>query len=90
MTRLLLVGIFLEIGAVLLIVPWTRYWEQNYFAATIPLVQALITNNFVRGAVSGLGVLNLLAGIVELTALFLAGRSDEARAVPSVTRASEE
>jgi len=89
-TRLLLVGIFLEVGAVLLVVPWTMYWQQNYFATTIPLVHSLITNNFVRGAVSGLGVLNLLAGIVELAALFLAGRSDEAPAVSPVTRASED
>jgi hypothetical protein len=90
MTRLLLVGIFLEVGAVLLVVPWTGYWDRNYFASVLPLVHSFITNNFVRGAVSGLGVLNLLAGIVELTALFLAGRSDDAPAVPTVTRPSED
>jgi len=89
MTRLLLVGIFLEVGAVLLVVPWTAYWDQNYFASLLPLAHSFITNNFVRGAVSGLGVLNLLAGIVELTALFLASRS-EAPAVPPVTRPSED
>ena len=74
----------------LLVVPWTMYLEQNYFASTIPLVHALITNNFVRGAVSGLGVLNLLAAVVDLAGLFLAGPSDEAAAVPTVTRATED
>jgi len=59
-------------------------------ASLFPLAHSFITNNFVRGAVSGLGVLNLLAGIVELTALFLASRSAEATAVPPVTRPSED
>ncbi|HEX5110251.1 MAG TPA: hypothetical protein VFV95_17495 [Vicinamibacterales bacterium] len=90
MTRLLLVGIFLEVGAVLLVVPWTMYWEENYFATAIPFLHSLITNNFFRGAVSGLGVLNLLAGIVELTTLFLAGRSDQAPSVPPVPSATED
>lgn len=30
----------------------------------------LITNNFVRGAVSGLGVVNLFAGLLELAEIF--------------------
>jgi hypothetical protein len=33
-------------------------------------VRQLVTNNFVRGAISGLGVVNLVAGFAELTQLF--------------------
>jgi hypothetical protein len=36
----------------------------------MPAVGALVTNNFVRGAVSGLGVVNLLAALGELADMF--------------------
>jgi hypothetical protein len=36
----------------------------------LPAVGAVITNNFVRGAVSGLGVVNLLAALGELADMF--------------------
>ena len=41
-----------------------------------PAIHAFITNDFVRGAVTGLGILNLFAGASELVALFVAERSD--------------
>jgi hypothetical protein len=31
-----------------------------------PLVRSIVTNNFVRGGVSGLGVVNLVAGFADL------------------------
>jgi hypothetical protein len=64
--RLLLTAFFFESGLVLLIVPWSIYWEQNYFVQTLPAVQEFINNDFVRGAVSGLGLVNLVAGLVEI------------------------
>ena len=66
--RLLLTAFFFEAGLVLLIVPWSVYWERNYFVQALPAVQAFITNDFVRGAVSGLGLVNLLSGLVEIWA----------------------
>lgn len=69
MKRLLMVAFFLEIGLVLIVVPWSAYWDRNYFAQAYPAVQALITNNFVRGAVSGLGVINVSTGLAELIAM---------------------
>jgi hypothetical protein len=64
--RLLLTAFFFEAGLVLLIVPWSAYWERNYFLQALPIFEGVITSNYVRGAVSGLGVVNLLAGFVEL------------------------
>lgn len=64
--RLLLTAFFFEAGLVLVIVPWSVYWERNYFVQAIPLLEPLLTNDFVRGAVSGLGLLNLVAGLVEI------------------------
>jgi hypothetical protein len=74
--RLLLVGFFFEIGFVLIVIPWSAFWDRNYFAQMAPTLGALITNNFFRGAVSGLGLINVLAGLAELVSLVLARSSD--------------
>lgn len=76
MKRLLVVAFFFEFGFALLIVPWSAFWDRNYFAELVPAIHAFITNNFVRGAVSGLGVINLLSGISELVAILLARKTD--------------
>ena len=78
MMRLLLTAFFFEAGLVLLIIPWSVYWEQNYFVQALPAVQAFLANDFVRGAVSGLGVVNLTSGIVELISILLARHSEAA------------
>ena len=77
MKRLLLVAFFLEIGFVLIVVPWSEYWDRNYFVEALPPLRVLLTNNFVRGAVSGLGVVNVTAGLVELVSMVMARRSNE-------------
>lgn len=74
MMRLLLAALLLEVGLVLLFVPWSAYWERNYFAEALPLLQPAIMNPYVRGAVSGLGIVNLVAGIADLVALVTANR----------------
>ena len=50
--------------------PWSAFWERNYFAQAWPALQPLLTNNFVRGAVTGLGLVNLGAGFVDLARAF--------------------
>jgi hypothetical protein len=69
--RLLLVVFFFEIGLVLLVIPWLAFWDRNYFGQLVPPLGAFMTNNFVRGAVSGLGVINIIAGGVELVSMLL-------------------
>jgi hypothetical protein len=69
---LLLAALFVEVGIVLLIVPWSIFWDRNYFIDAFPQLQSLLTSNYVRGAVSGLGAVNVGAGIAELVALFAA------------------
>jgi hypothetical protein len=77
MIRLLLVTFFLEVGFVLVLIPWSAYWDRNYFAQSLPQVHALITNNFIRGAISGLGIVNLIVGIGELASIFLARHAQD-------------
>ena len=76
MKRLLLVAFFFEVGFVLIVIPWSAFWDRNYFAQVAPPLRVLITNNFFRGAVSGLGVINILAGLAELISLVLARSPD--------------
>jgi hypothetical protein len=54
------------------VLPWSAFWERNYFAEISPLVGAIVTNNFVRGAVTGLGLVNLFAGFADLALVFIA------------------
>ena len=69
MNRLLAVAFILfcfEIGLFLVFVPWSNLWEHNALLLYLP-VRALLMNNFVRGAVSGLGVVDVFLGLGELT-----------------------
>ena len=61
----------------LTVLPWSTFWARNYFAETWPILRRIITNNFVRGAVSGLGIVNLVVGFADLSLLFVVhGRRD--------------
>ena len=81
MMRLLLIVFYVEVGLVLAVAPWSAYWERNYFAGIRPALHAIITNYFFRGAVAGLGLVNLAAAVAELRSL-LAGRRTRRSIVP--------
>ena len=75
--RLVYVAFFLEVGLLLVVLPWSAFWERNYFAAAWPPLQPILTNNYLRGAVTGLGFVNLYAGLADLSLVFTArGRRD--------------
>ena len=69
--RLFLVAFFFEVGLLLVVLPWSGFWERNYFAYAWPSLRPVLANNFVRGAVSGLGFVNLVAGFAELVPVFV-------------------
>jgi hypothetical protein len=63
MTRLLrivLLLLWLELGLLLILVPWSDMWDINYFLYQYPALGVFIGNPYLRGAVSGLGVMNVL------------------------------
>jgi hypothetical protein len=75
--RLVYVAFFLEVGLLLIVLPWSGFWDSNYFGTAWPRLRPIIASNFVRGAVTGLGLVNLFAGLADLTLLFAArGRQD--------------
>lgn len=55
----------LELGFLLILLPWTQFWTSNSLVAGLPWLRPAMENNFVRGAVTGLGVLDLWIGISE-------------------------
>lgn len=61
----------------LILIPWSTFWDRNYFGEAIPAMGEVLTNNFVRGAVSGLGLVNVLAALGELADVFLSRRRSD-------------
>lgn len=54
-----------ELGLTLVVLPWTWWWDGNSLLAYWPAVRHLLQHGFVRGAISGLGFLDLWLGISE-------------------------
>jgi hypothetical protein len=75
--RLIYIAYFLEVGLLLVLVPWSAFWERNYFVGMFPPLLYVLRNNYARGAVSGLGVVNLLVGFHDLADLLMARRFGE-------------
>jgi len=69
MSAVLFVTFCLEVGSFLLIFPWTDYWDANFFSSFVPEWHQYWVNLYVRGAVSGLGVVNLYICFTEIIRL---------------------
>jgi hypothetical protein len=62
--RVILIVLCLEMGAFLLYLPWSSFWEQNYFLHHLPnSMRLFLLHSSFRGIVSGLGVLDILVGV---------------------------
>ena len=59
----LLVVLLCIMGAVLFYLPWTSLWEKNYFLSHFPSLMRILLHPAFRGAVSGLGVLDIFLAI---------------------------
>jgi hypothetical protein len=54
------------------VLPWSAFWDRNYFVYVWPAFEPLFTSAFFRGAISGIGLLNLAAGVSEMSHAFSA------------------
>jgi hypothetical protein len=61
--RVLLLLAWLELGLLLVLLPWSGFWDVNYFLDRYPALILLVLNPYIRGAISGLGILNALMAI---------------------------
>jgi hypothetical protein len=57
--RALTVVLLFEMGTLLLYLPWSGFWEQNYFLNHYLWMRALMLHPSFRGLVSGIGVLDI-------------------------------
>ncbi len=54
-----------ELGLLLIVLPWTQFWTNNSLLAGLPAIRRLLGHNFVRGLASGLGLVDIWIGIAE-------------------------
>jgi hypothetical protein len=52
-------------GVLLVILPWTPEWTDNYLLLSYPGLRSLVTTGFFRGLCSGLGLLDIWIGFWE-------------------------
>jgi hypothetical protein len=52
-------------GVLLVILPWTDEWTDNYLLLWFPSLRTLVTAGFFRGLCSGLGLLDIWIGFWE-------------------------
>lgn len=60
----------MEAGLVLIVVPWSSFWDRNFFMERLPALTDLLGSAVARGAVSGIGLVTTLAGLAEFGAAF--------------------
>jgi hypothetical protein len=52
-------------GVLLVILPWTPEWTDNYLLLSYPSLRTIVTADFFRGLCSGLGLLDIWIGFSE-------------------------
>jgi hypothetical protein len=66
LTFLLSITSSVLIGVGLVLVPWTQLWETNYLLHWNPVIRGFMLNTYVRGAVTGLGLVNVILAMEEI------------------------
>lgn len=69
----------LEAGLFFTVVPWTRIWTLNPWLHTSLVVGAWADNPFVRGFVSGFGVVHILIGVKDIVRITRSRRAASQR-----------
>ena len=75
MAALLSIVSSLLVGLVLTVVPWTSVWEANWLLQPWIGLRGFVTSGFTRGAITGLGLVNLVVAATDLHARLI-GRRD--------------
>jgi len=63
---LLFIIVCFEVGVFLLVFPWMDYWETNSIASMAPWVRGFWASPYFRGALSGLGLINIYISLSEV------------------------
>lgn len=60
-----------------MLIPWSAFWDRNFFLELSGAFGSLLTSNYTRGAITGLGLLNVWAALGELGDMFGSGRQSD-------------
>ena len=63
---LLFVILSFEVGLFLVVFPWLESWDQNRLASLAPGLRDLWDTGYFRGALSGLGLVNIYISLAEI------------------------
>jgi hypothetical protein len=72
---LLVAAYLIEAGVLLVLAPWSALWQRNYFAAHMPLLGQWMMSPYVKGAVTGIGLITALGGLRDLVSAFMLRQS---------------
>ena len=59
------IALCIEIGIFLFLFPWSEIWENNFLLGPYPWLRPIYVSHYFRGAISGLGLVNLWLGISQ-------------------------
>ena len=59
-----------EIGLFLVVFPWVDIWSLNYFSEWFPALENIWDEPYFRGAITGLGLVNIYVACAEVLHLF--------------------
>ena len=65
-TRLFLAIYFVEAGLLLIVGPWTTWWDQNFFADSLPWLNRAMDGDAARFVVASAGIATAVAGLSDL------------------------
>ncbi len=65
LAAVLFIAFCFELGLMLIALPWLDSWEINWFASASPALHDVWMSPYFRGALSGIGAVNILISIVE-------------------------
>lgn len=55
----------IEIGSFLFFMPWSSIWDRSLLLRHYPQLRPIFLSAYLRGAVSGLGIINLWLGVSQ-------------------------
>jgi hypothetical protein len=74
-TALLSILSSLLVGIVLVFAPWTPLWDSNWLLQLWPALRGFLLSSLTRGAVTGLGLVNVLLALHDAYVRLVSDRS---------------
>ena len=65
----------LEVGLFLVVFPWRDEWQLNYFQNLSPTFEAIWDQPYFKGALTGLGLVNVYIALAEIIRLLIPKRA---------------